>query len=103
MAKPLIVPATGRHTATLIFAHGLGDTGLGWLSAVENWRRRQRLNQVKFVLPHAPHIPVTCNGVSWPAPGRLPGSFPPSVLCLHMYILICVLGLPHARLVRHRK
>ncbi|KAK1656194.1 phospholipase/Carboxylesterase [Colletotrichum phormii] len=58
---PLVFPAAGKHTATVIFAHGLGDTGHGWASAVENWRRRQRLDEVKFVLPHAPQIPITCN------------------------------------------
>jgi hypothetical protein len=30
MAKPLIVPALKRHTATVIVAHGLGDSGAGW-------------------------------------------------------------------------
>ena len=30
MAKPLVVPALTRHTATVIWAHGLGDSGAGW-------------------------------------------------------------------------
>ncbi|KAF7549777.1 hypothetical protein G7Z17_g6173 [Cylindrodendrum hubeiense] len=59
---PLVFPAASRHTATVIFVHGLGDTGNGWASAVENWRRRQRLDEVKFILPHAPRIPITVNG-----------------------------------------
>ncbi|SPQ19671.1 8be0b131-e0c1-431b-8997-3c46d37006fa [Thermothielavioides terrestris] len=64
---PLLFPATARHTATVIFIHGLGDTGHGWAPAVENWRRRQRLDEVKFILPHAPAIPITCNwGVRMP-------------------------------------
>ncbi|WYZ39348.1 hypothetical protein EsH8_III_001262 [Colletotrichum jinshuiense] len=68
---PLVFPAAaGKHTATVIFAHGLGDTGHGWASAVENWRRRQRLDEVKFVLPHAPQIPITAN---WGM--RMPGWF----------------------------
>jgi len=50
-AAPLLFPATARHTATVIFVHGLGDSGHGWASAVENWRRRQRLDEVKFILP----------------------------------------------------
>ncbi|CAI4210836.1 unnamed protein product [Parascedosporium putredinis] len=58
----LIIPAAAKHTATVIFAHGLGDTGYGWQSAVENWRRRQRLDHVKFILPHAPSMPITANG-----------------------------------------
>ncbi len=63
-APPMVFPAAGgRHTATVIFAHGLGDSGAGWAPAVENWRRRQRLDEVKFVLPHAPVIPITANRV----------------------------------------
>ncbi|KAJ4416578.1 hypothetical protein N0V85_002240 [Neurospora sp. IMI 360204] len=58
---PLLFPAVARHTATVIFVHGLGDTGHGWASAVEQWRRRQRLDEVKFILPHAPSIPITAN------------------------------------------
>lgn len=27
---PLVVPALKRHTATVIVAHGLGDSGAGW-------------------------------------------------------------------------
>lgn len=27
---PMIVPALKRHTATVIVAHGLGDSGAGW-------------------------------------------------------------------------
>jgi lysophospholipase I len=25
-----VVPAAKKHTATVIFAHGLGDSGAGW-------------------------------------------------------------------------
>ncbi|KAI0475772.1 Phospholipase/carboxylesterase [Xylariaceae sp. FL0804] len=65
---PLVFPAAGRHTASVIFVHGLGDTGYGWASAVENWRRRQRLDEVKFVLPHAPRMPITAaEGMPMPA------------------------------------
>lgn len=56
---PLVFPAVGRHTATVIFSHGLGDTGHGWSDAVEMWRKRQSMNEIKFILPHAPHIPIT--------------------------------------------
>jgi len=59
---PLVFPATAQHTATVVFLHGLGDTGHGWEFAVENWRRRNRLPHVKFILPHAPRIPITVNG-----------------------------------------
>jgi len=59
--RPLIVPAVKRHTATVIMAHGLGDSGAGWVSLAENWRRRQKLEEVKFIFPNAPNIPITVN------------------------------------------
>lgn len=58
-AKPLLLAASAKHTATVIFLHGLGDTGYGWAPAVEGWIRRGRLNEVKWVLPNAPRIPIT--------------------------------------------
>ncbi|KAI0393057.1 acyl-protein thioesterase-1-like protein [Xylariaceae sp. FL0594] len=61
-AKPLLFAAKAKHTATVIFLHGLGDTGFGWASAVESWVRRNRLEEVKFVLPHAPRMPITAAG-----------------------------------------
>lgn len=74
-APPLLFPASAKHTATVIFVHGLGDTGYGWAPAVENWRRRQRLDEVKFILPHAPRIPVTAVSDvftgSWETPMRI--------------------------------
>ncbi|MCJ1228810.1 hypothetical protein MMC12_005473 [Toensbergia leucococca] len=63
MAGPaaLVVPALAKHTATVIFAHGLGDSGAGWLGLAENWRRRGKFEEVKFVFPNAPNIPITVN------------------------------------------
>jgi len=57
----LIVPAVKKHTATVIMAHGLGDSGAGWVSLAENWRRRQKFDEVKFIFPNAPMIPITVN------------------------------------------
>jgi len=57
----LVVPAVKRHTATVIMAHGLGDSGAGWVSLAENWRRRQKFDEVKFIFPNAPMIPITVN------------------------------------------
>ncbi|KAL6162385.1 hypothetical protein ACJQWK_11319 [Exserohilum turcicum] len=56
---PLIVPALKRHTATVIVAHGLGDSGAGWIFLAENWRRRSKFEEVAFVFPSAPDIPIT--------------------------------------------
>lgn len=58
-AAPLVFPAISRHTATVIFIHGLGDSGHGWGDAVEHWRSRQKLDEIKFILPHAPTLPIT--------------------------------------------
>lgn len=59
-AAPLVLPAVGQHTATVIFIHGLGDSGAGWADAVEHMKaRRKRLGEVKFILPNAPVIPIT--------------------------------------------
>ncbi|KAF8449947.1 Phospholipase/carboxylesterase/thioesterase [Terfezia claveryi] len=60
-AAAIVVPAATKHTATLIFLHGLGDTGYGWSSISENFRLRRKFNEVAFIFPHAPTIPVTCN------------------------------------------
>ncbi|PNY25095.1 Acyl-protein thioesterase 1 [Tolypocladium capitatum] len=59
LAAPLVFPAASRHTATVIFVHGLGDSGAGWADAVLQWQARHRLDEIKFVLPNAPVIPIT--------------------------------------------
>ncbi|KAJ4516728.1 hypothetical protein HRR75_003388 [Exophiala dermatitidis] len=53
--QALVVPALKKHTATVIMAHGLGDR----VSLAENWRRRGKFEDVKFVFPNAPTIPIT--------------------------------------------
>ncbi|KAK5953701.1 hypothetical protein OHC33_004970 [Knufia fluminis] len=60
--RPLIVNALSKHTATVIMLHGLGDSGAGWVSLAENWRRRNKFDEVKFIFPNAPSIPITING-----------------------------------------
>ncbi|KUJ23243.1 putative acyl-protein thioesterase 1, partial [Mollisia scopiformis] len=57
----LMIPAVKKHTATVIMAHGLGDSGAGWVSLAENWRRRSKFDEVKFIFPNAPTIPITVN------------------------------------------
>ena len=54
---------TGRevkHSATVIFSHGLGDSCDGWVSMARDWARK--LPHVKFIVPTAPKAPVTLNG-----------------------------------------
>ncbi|KAI4249952.1 MAG: hypothetical protein LQ352_005470 [Teloschistes flavicans] len=58
---PIVVPALKKHTATVIWAHGLGDQGSGWLPMAENFRRRGKFEEVAFVFPNAPQIPITVN------------------------------------------
>jgi hypothetical protein len=67
----LIVPAVTKHTATVIMAHGLGDSGAGWISLAENWRRRSKFDEVKFIFPNAPTIPITVVGTILPFHGSL--------------------------------
>ncbi|XP_057664635.1 acyl-protein thioesterase 2 [Diorhabda carinulata] len=57
MAAPVIIAATTKHTGTLIFLHGLGDTGQGWASAMAAIKPPH----VKVICPTAPTIQVTLN------------------------------------------
>lgn len=59
--QAITIPALKKHTATIIMAHGLGDSGAGWVSLAENWRRRGKFEDVKFIFPNAPNIPITIN------------------------------------------
>ncbi|ODM21058.1 Acyl-protein thioesterase 1 [Aspergillus cristatus] len=64
---PYVVPALKKHTATVIMAHGLGDSGAGWMSLAQNWRRRGMFDEVAFIFPNAPMIPITVNfGMTMP-------------------------------------
>ena len=110
----LIVPALKKHTATVIMAHGLGDSGAGWVSLAENWRKRSKFEEVKFIFPNAPSIPITIvccqdpylitsadsvqNG-GWVMPGwydivrrrdDVRHSFAVPQLILHAAMLICI-------------
>jgi len=58
MSQPVIVPAKETHTATIIFLHGLGDSGHGWASTIASIVP----SYVKVICPTAPVQPVTLNG-----------------------------------------
>ncbi|XP_055337290.1 acyl-protein thioesterase 1-like [Paramacrobiotus metropolitanus] len=49
---------TANHTGTVIFLHGLGDTGAGWSEAF----REIREPHIKYICPTAVPMPVTLNG-----------------------------------------
>ncbi|KAK3889451.1 hypothetical protein Pcinc_006559 [Petrolisthes cinctipes] len=57
MAAPVVVNATAKHTATIIFLHGLGDTGHGWASAMAAIGSPH----IKFICPTAQVMPVSLN------------------------------------------
>ncbi|KIL70379.1 hypothetical protein M378DRAFT_620346 [Amanita muscaria Koide BX008] len=64
MAQPLkfiTIPATQKHTATVIFVHGLGDTGRGLIPVADILKTDPGLSHVKWVLPDSPRRPVTAN------------------------------------------
>lgn len=61
---PVVLKASRTHTATLIFLHGLGDTGMGWAGALNSIKP----DYLKVICPTAPMLPVTLNGgASMPA------------------------------------
>lgn len=47
----------GKHSATLIFLHGLGDTGKGWLENLSEICP----GHIKIICPNAPIAPVSLN------------------------------------------
>jgi len=54
----------GKHSATLIFLHGLGDTGDGWLSMLSEICP----SHIKIICPNAPVTPVSLNfGMAMPS------------------------------------
>jgi len=57
MPDPVVVPASAQHTATVIFLHGLGDTGNGWAPTISNIKPPC----VKLICPSANKMPVTLN------------------------------------------
>ncbi|KAG6329577.1 hypothetical protein ID866_9512 [Astraeus odoratus] len=68
MSAPLIVPAIKKHSATVLFVHGLGDSGHGLLPIARRLRQDPALQHIKWILPHAQERPVTANhGLSMPA------------------------------------
>ena len=58
--EPVVLEATSKHTGTIIWLHGLGDTANGWLTTMQ--KISKRFPFVKFILPTAPERSITCNG-----------------------------------------
>lgn len=57
MSSHYVIAASARHTATVIFLHGLGDTGQGWSQLM----KEIRLPHVKYICPTAATMPVSLN------------------------------------------
>ena len=57
--KSLVVPAKTAHSATVIFSHGLGDSGAGWSFLAE--QLGSSFPYVKWIFPNAPMVPITIN------------------------------------------
>ncbi|KAI9197359.1 Phospholipase/carboxylesterase/thioesterase [Polychytrium aggregatum] len=57
--KSVIVPAVANHSATVVFLHGLGDSGYGWQPLALVLARQ--FPHVKWVLPNAPNRPISIN------------------------------------------
>lgn len=51
-SKMVTLPAKGDSKGTVIFLHGLGDSGSGWASGM-NYLQHQGLRDIKFLLPTA--------------------------------------------------
>lgn len=49
-------------TASLIFFHGLGDSGQGWKFLADMARQSPDFDHINFVFPNAPIMPITVNG-----------------------------------------
>jgi len=57
-------PKAGEHTATVIWLHGLGDSGFGWAPVAESFG----MPHCKFIFPTAPTEAVTLNnGMEMPS------------------------------------
>ncbi len=57
---PIVSRPTGPHTASVIWLHGLGDTGKGWADVGDMFS--MALPSVKLVFPTSSLRPITLNG-----------------------------------------
>lgn len=50
----------GKHSATCVVMHGLGDSSDGWIDVAQKWA--QQMPWIKFIVPSAAERPITMNG-----------------------------------------
>lgn len=61
--EPVVVEPRKTHTASVVWLHGLGDSGHGWASI----SAQVQMPWVRYVFPTAPNRPITINqGLSMP-------------------------------------
>jgi len=58
---PFTVETGPSCDKSILFLHGLGDTGRGW-SDIPNQSSLGEIDNVRWVFPNAPVIPITLNG-----------------------------------------
>lgn len=61
----IAIEPSGEHAASVIFLHGLGDSGHGWADIVPEIDRalpEAVRGKIRWLLPHAPKRPITLNG-----------------------------------------
>jgi predicted esterase len=64
--RSVVINPSATHTCTVLFLHGLGDSGNGWSDVGKMFS--PKLPNVKFIFPHAPQRSVTLNmGMKMPA------------------------------------
>jgi phospholipase/carboxylesterase len=61
MLEMLEIEPPGEAKGTVIWLHGLGADGSDFEPLVRDWGLAEK-HGIRFVLPHAPHQPVTLNG-----------------------------------------
>lgn len=67
LREPLVIPARESHSATIVFLHGLGDSGQGWKPLADLFSADNALRHIKWILPHAPTIRITASKSAMPA------------------------------------
>jgi phospholipase/carboxylesterase len=65
MVSAIRIPASKPAKAAVIFLHGLGDSGEGWSwfpRLVQQSRIITNHDEINYVFPNAPNMPITANG-----------------------------------------
>ncbi|KAM9991495.1 hypothetical protein ACTFIZ_004914 [Dictyostelium cf. discoideum] len=69
MSNIIEIKSKSTHTATVIFLHGLMETGKEWQIPIQSIISIGGLDHIKFVFPTAPTIPISINfgnkGTAW--------------------------------------